>query len=204
MTNEEEAWVLGAVGAHRRGKWNAVVWMAAVLGGSLCGLFAMRAEISRADATHGLLMFAAACSMWLGAVAIVYVGFIEPSLARACLREEMAWLNSVPFPMEGYFGRLAQPPRWARTRINVDMQDGCPERSELENRFAAAEGSLLASDPEAKRFVAQGPNLCGPQDRYRGRSNAPALEWQRRLVADVLMPLHLTRRIARVQLVFDP
>ena len=194
-----ETQLLRAVSSQRSPKWERNAWTAAVLGSIVSGVVGGLCEA----APMSMAVFACACGGWVFGVIWVYTQRIEPRLARQCLEAERAFVNALPFTVDGYFVRISEMPAHGRTRINVELVERCPERPVLEGVLAIAESSLLASDRDAARFVAQGPKLCATTDKYRGRSNAPVMEWQRRLVREVLLPLHAAARIGRVQLLFD-
>jgi hypothetical protein len=131
----------------------------------------------------------------LGLILLAIAGFFGGRwlLAPRLVREERVWLQSLPFPVRGYFRTLGNAPEEERqVRVRIVFRGGAPEREVLEGLFGRVvfpATARLTGGQGSKWRAESGPiRSIVMEDMYS--TNGPVLSWMRCVVEDVLLPLH--------------
>ena len=114
-------------------------------------------------------------------------------LAPRRVREERAWLLSLPFPVRGYFRTLGQSPEEERqVRVRIVFRGPVPEREMLEGLFGRVTYPATAriTGGKGSRWRAESGPIRSIVMEDVEPTNGPVLWWMRIVVDEVLLPLH--------------
>lgn len=114
-------------------------------------------------------------------------------LGRAGMREERAWLRSLPFPVRGWFRTLgATPAEETSVQLRIVFRGAAPDRALLEGllgRVAYPATARLTGGRGGQWTAESGPIRSLAADDI-DPTNGPMLGWMRCVVDEVLVPLH--------------
>jgi hypothetical protein len=120
-------------------------------------------------------------------ILMLLVQTVAAFAVRAAVQRERVWLGALPFPIRGHLKKFTR----GRRRFEVTFRDTDPPREKIEAQAAAARFDELTVSGRASPF-------SGRLDYESGGEHAHWREW-RRLITDVLIPLHAKWPISAVK-----
>ncbi len=127
--------------------------------------------------------------------ALAYLA-LNDRLAAALLRRERAQVAALPFEVRGWYTALEAEPESGRLLVSLHFVGAAPDRSTWADLVAAVDGRVVGGSP-----ALESPEIdvsAGLDDPVP--SGGAYLRWQRRLLAQLLLPLHQAYPIASVSL----
>lgn len=138
----------------------------------------------------GFAVFVPSVVAGFAAIFIVLRARAEDALAR-----ERRWVEGLPFPMEGWFDVIAAEPESGKMQARLYFEHEEPDAELLRGLVGVADGRLL----QATGHIVQSPEIEVRDDETDALSNGGYLRWQRKLVREVLIPLHKVYPLRRIE-----
>jgi hypothetical protein len=151
-------------------------------------------------AAAGMLPAAAVAPLVLGVSALGLLLWVP--LSELFLRRELAWIARLPFRLEGYVATISSGGRGSATRLRLSVAMSLDVLAPEAERLAGLAGELgegVTFERDDRAFTL----ASGTLEQLYGKNGLSAermmRKWLKTATRKVLLPLHLTHRLGRVE-----
>jgi hypothetical protein len=121
---------------------------------------------------------------------------------RRLERVERRWLQSLPFPVKGYFRVLSATPSEETTvRVRIQFQGAVPEREVLDGLLGRVQfpASARVTEGRGATWIAESGPIRTVFVEDGTPTNAAPLHWMRGVIDEALLPLHQAYPLSEVE-----